>query len=91
MVRKGETVLEGLGMKGRVGPKSRGEGRGLFLPGHDLSRDPHPEALCRLPPVCEDHESPRKEHTTLRVLFPCIPFTVSHQLGERAERGWWKG
>lgn len=91
MVKKGETVLEGLGMIGRVGPRSRGEERGLFLTVLGLSRDPHPEALCRLPPVCEDHESSRKEHTTLRVLLSCIPFTVSHQLGERAERGGWKG
>lgn len=54
----------------------------MVLTGRGLH--PHPEALCRLPPVREEHEPPREEHTALRVLLPRVPFPVSHQLGERA-------
>ncbi|XP_037058029.1 uncharacterized protein LOC114687713 isoform X2 [Peromyscus leucopus] len=43
-------------------------------------------ALCRLPPVREEHEPPREEHTALRVLLPRVPFPVSHQLGAALDR-----
>ena len=41
----------------------------------------------RLPPLRQEYEPPREEHAALRVLLPCVPLAVPHELGEWAGGG----
>jgi hypothetical protein len=80
-------VVEWESMVGRDGTESWREERDLSGVGVVITVTPpsHSAVLCRLSPLLEEHEPPREEHATLRVLFPRVPLAVPHQLGELAE------